>query len=126
MIKITLNEDAGVAVLEPHGKISKDDFTRVGLVIDPYIEKSGMLNGIVLYSKDFPGWDSFGGFLKHIKFIKGHHKKLSRVALVTDSKLINTTEHILKHFVSAEVETFPFDKFEDAKKWASALSAAAL
>ena len=122
MIDIKLDKNEGITVLEPHGRLSEDDFKLVALIIDPYIEKEGRINGIILYSKDFPGWDSFGGFLKHIKFIKGHHKKLARVAIVTDSKLINAGEHIVQHFVSAEVEKFPFNQLEEAEKWVSALS----
>jgi len=117
MIKVTLNENNGIALLEPIEKLSEEDFKQVSMVIDPYIEKAGKLNGIIIYSKDFPYWENFAGFLGHMKFIKHHHKNLARVALVTDSKLVNAAEHIAKHFVSAEIKKFPFDQLENAEKW---------
>ncbi len=122
MIDIKLDENEGIAVLELRGKLSEDDFEQVAMRIDPYIEKTGKLHGIIFYWKDFHGWDSFGTVLKHLKFIKNHHKKLDRVAIVTDSKLVNAGELIVKHFVSADVEKFPFDQLEEAEKWVSALS----
>ena len=122
MIDIKLDEHAGVAVIQLRDKLSEDDFKQAAMTIDPYIEKTGKLNGVILYSKDFPGWDSFSGFIKHMKFIRDHHKKLDRVALVTDSKLVNAGERIVKHFVSAEVRKFSFDQLEAAKEWVSALA----
>jgi len=121
MIDIKLDESTGVALVQLHGKLSEDDFKQAAMEIDPYIEKAGKLNGVILYSRDFPGWDSFSGFFKHVKFIKDHHKKLVRVALVTDSKLVNAAEHVVKHIVRAEVETFPYDQLERARGWVSEL-----
>jgi len=122
MIDIKLDENERVAVVQLLGKLSEEDFKLAAMTIDPYIEKAGKLHGVVLCSKDFPGWDSFSGFTKHMKFIKDHHKKVDRVAIVTDSKLANASEHIVKHFVSAEVQKFPYDQLEAAKKWVSALT----
>lgn len=121
MVNIKLDEIKGIAILESLGKLSEDDFQQVAAIIDPYIKKMGKLNGLILYSKEFPGWESFSGFLKHIKFIKEHHKNLARVAIVTDSKLVNAGEHIVKHFVSVEVEKFPFNDMQGAERWISAL-----
>ncbi len=117
MLKVNLNEKESIAILEPSDLLSKDDFQLATKVIDSFIQKSGELNGIVIYTKSFPGWDSFGALLRHLKFIKEHHKKVSHVAFVTDSVIGEFAKHVGSHFVNAQINNFSFDQLEDAKKW---------
>jgi hypothetical protein len=49
--------------------------------------------------------------------VKGHHEKVSKVALVTDSLLGDIAEIIAGHFVSAEIKRFPFDDLANAQNW---------
>ena len=119
MLNIKLNETKGIAVLEPDGKLSEEDFKSAAGIIDSYLEKSGALNGIIIYVKSFSGWDSFSALISHFKFIKEHHKKVSRVAFVSDSPIGTLAEHITGHFVSAEVKSFPFNELEESIKWIS-------
>ena len=117
MLKVKLDEECGIATLIPDGALSGQDFEYASSVIDPYLEKSGNLKGIIILSKTFPGWASFGSLLKHFKFVKEHHKKVSHVALVTDSVLGDFGEIIAGHFVSAEIKHFPFDELMNARSW---------
>ena len=117
MLNIELNKEAGLAIVQPEGTLSESDFDTVASVIDPYLEEHGELNGLIIYTKDFPGWDSFGAMLKHFKFVKDHQQKLSHVALVTDSAIGNLAEKIAGHFISAEVKHFPYSQVVDAKSW---------
>ncbi len=117
MLSINLNEVEGIAILKPNGKLCKEDFISAAKIINPYIEKSGKLNGIVIQVKSFPGWDSFSALITHLKFIKEHHKKVSHVAFVTDSPIGKFAAHIGSHFVNAEIRSFSFGELEDAKYW---------
>ncbi len=117
MLHVTLNEKESIAILEPQGALSKDDFLLAAEVIDPFIEQGGKLEGIIVYVQDFPGWNSFKALLKHLEFIKEHHKKVAHIAFVTDSFVGELAEHIGSHFVNAEVKNFPFDALEEAKRW---------
>jgi hypothetical protein len=117
MLTVNLNEDEGIVLLEPKGALSKEDFTLVASTVDPYIEKSGKLNGVLIHTKSFPGWDSFGALIKHLSFVKDHHKKVRCVALVTDSAIGGFAEHVASHFISAEVKHFAYDQMYDARNW---------
>ena len=110
MITVNIDKQSSIATLVPHGALSKDDFTSISNTIDPYIEENGHLSGLVIHTKDFPGWDSFGALTAHLKFVKQHH---------TDSKTGNVAESLANHFVKAEVKTFSFDDVDAAKHWAS-------
>ena len=115
---LLINVDKGVAVLMPNGPLSEDDFKTASHMIDLYLETHDKLKGAVIYTKSFPGWDSFGAMLTHFRFIKDHQKLLKRVAICTDSAIGEFADHVVDYFVSAEVKQFDYDDFEDAKKWA--------
>jgi len=117
MLEISLEDKSKIAILKPNGALSQDDFKQVAEVIDPFIEKAGKINGIIIYTESFPGWDSFAGLVEHLKFVKEHHKKISHVAFVTDSNVGKIAEAMGNHFVSAEVKNFSFNQLEDAKRW---------
>ena len=117
MLKVKLDEECGIATLIPDGALSGQDFEYASSVIDPYLEKSGNLKGIIILSRTFPGWVSFGSLLKHFKFVKDHREKVSKVALVTNFLLGDIAEIIAGHFVSAEIKHFPFDELNNAQNW---------
>ena len=117
MLTVKLDEIEGIAILEPDGELSETDFISASKIIDPYIEKSGKLNGIIIHVKAFPGWDSFSALLTHLSFVKDHHKKVSRVAVLTDSPVGRMAENIAKHFISAQIKSYPYSEMEIAQKW---------
>jgi hypothetical protein len=117
MLHITLDKEKLLAVLEPDGALSKEDFDNAVRIIDPFIEENGKLNGIVIYTESFPGWEDFAALSRHITFIKNHHKKIARLAFVTDTAVIDYTKAIAAPFVEAEIKVFPFAQFDEAKAW---------
>ncbi|USF86466.1 STAS/SEC14 domain-containing protein [Candidatus Endoriftia persephone] len=119
MLNVKLDEIESIAIFEPDGELSEADFKYAASIIDPYLEKSGKLNGIIIHVRSFPGWDSFSALITHMRFIKEHHKKISHVAFVTDSPIGVLAEHISSHFVSAEIKSFTFGELEKSVKWIS-------
>ena len=117
MLKVELDRAGGIALLEPGGELSARDFVLAAEAIDPYIEQHGRLNGVIIHTKRFPGWDSFSALLGHLRFIREHHARIARVALVTDSRIGNFAQRVARHFVAAEVETFPYNEFASARNW---------
>jgi len=119
MLAVKIDSTKGIAVLEPDGPLSKEDFERAARAIDPHLEKAGRLNGIVVRIDRFPGWESFSALASHLRFVKNHHEKVARVALVTDSAIGKVAPRIGKHFVKAEIRAFKGAEFEAAKTWAA-------
>ncbi|MES0372058.1 MAG: STAS/SEC14 domain-containing protein [Mariprofundaceae bacterium] len=117
MLKVTIREDDGIVILEPDSALSQKDFESASAMIDPFIDRLGMLKGVIIYTKEFPGWDSFAGMITHLKFVRDHHRKLSRVAMVTDSLVGDLAEAVTGHFVQAEVKHFRFSEFNQARLW---------
>ena len=117
MLNTILNKDNGILILQPHGVLKREDFDNAVKVIDPFIEEHGKLNGIIIYTKLFPGWEDFAALYRHLTFIKNHHKKIKKLAFVTDSMLGDFGELVSSHFVSATIKNFDFNDIGDAKEW---------
>ncbi len=117
MLNVELDEVTAIATLIPEGALSKSDFAAAAEVIDSYIDSHEKLNGIMIYARHFPGWDSFASALKHFTFVKEHHKKIAKVALVSDMALGEMAEKIVNYFVYAEVKHFAFDDLREARSW---------
>jgi hypothetical protein len=117
MLSVEIDEENGIAILEPDGPLSKEDFVHAAKLIDPYIEKAARFSGLLIHTKSFPGWESFAGLASHLKFVQEHHKKVSRVALSTDSVVGNFAETIASHFISAEIKLFSYQELEQAREW---------
>jgi SpoIIAA-like len=120
MIEFELLRDRGVLILSAVGPLEKPDFERLAESIDPFIASNGKLTGLMICAKAFPVWDSFGALVSHIKFVKDHHRKIERIAAVTDSEFLKIMPHIAKYFVSADVRQFASDQRTEALAWLEA------
>jgi hypothetical protein len=118
MITFELLRKKGILVVIPHGPLKAEDFANIAKEVDPYIEENGKLNGIMLCPGDtFPGWENFSAMLAHFKFIKGHHRKVTKIAAVSDSKLLTIGPKIANHFVKAEIRHFDGKEKAMAMEW---------
>ena len=113
MLDYSIMKPEGILVLKPHAALSTEDFCNVSAAVDAYLSDHAKLHGVLIHSRKFPGWENFAGFTAHLHFVHGHHEKIQRVAVVTDSSIAGMAELLGKHFTSAEVRRFPFA--EDAK-----------
>ena len=120
MLNYELNRVDSILILKPIGPLESTDFEKLAREVDPYIIEKGALNGLMIYTKSFPGWDNFAAFLSHIKFVKNHHQKIKKIAAVTGSGFLSIMPQIAKHFIQAEVRHFDYDDKETALDWLKA------
>ena len=117
MIRFELLKDAGVLLVEPESSLSAGDFREISRAIDPYIRERGKLTGLLIEAKSFPGWDSFGALIQHIKFVHDHHRKIDRVAAVTDNVFLKIAPRIAEHFAHPEIRVFASGEKARALAW---------
>ncbi len=117
MIHFELLRDRGILIVTPQGPLEKTDFELIAQEVDPFIAEKGMLTGVMIYAKSFPGWKNFEGLLSHLKFVGEHQQHIGRVAAVTDSEFLTIMPSIAAHFARAEVKHFAFDEKERAFAW---------
>lgn len=117
MIDYDLDTANSVLRVRPESSLDKNDFAELAKVVDPQIEAGGDLAGLIIDAPHFPGWDSFGALVTHIRFVRDHQKHVKKVAVVTDSHLGDFAEHLASHFITAEIRSFPADQIEQARGW---------
>jgi hypothetical protein len=118
-LEFELLEDSGVLVLEPDGELESSDFERIAQQVDPYIEKAGDLDGLVIVADEFPGWENFTAFTTHLRFLRDHQAKIHRVGVVTDSHFLSNAPKVAGSLLEAEVKHFPSTERRAAIHWAA-------
>jgi len=117
MLEFDLNKDSGILVLKPHGPLAAEDFAAVTAAVDSFIGDIGQLNGVMIYAKDFPGWEDFAGLASHLKFVREHHKHIKKLATVSDSTVLTIMPKIAGHFINAEARHFDAADLYAAEIW---------
>jgi len=120
MLEYSVMRPEGILVLKPHSPLTREDFAGLNGLVDAYLADHDKLNGVLIQSKEFPGWENFNGFTAHMHFVRDNHKKVERIAIVTDSPAASLAETIGNHFTSAEVKRFPYPDETQAMEWLTA------
>ena len=68
VLKITVSE-----------KLNADDFQQLAPTIDCFIKQQGTIR-LLVDASNFGGWKNIAAFERHIGFVKGHHRKVERIA----------------------------------------------
>jgi hypothetical protein len=117
MIHFDLLHDRSILVVTPDGPLTKADFEKLASEVDPFLASKGKLAGLMIYARSFPGWESFGALVSHLKFVADHHRQIERIAAVTDSEFLKIMPRIADHFVQAKIKHFDFEEKDRAFAW---------
>ena len=117
MIEFELLRDMGILVVKPRDALSAADFQAIAATVDPFIREQGKLVGLLVDAPAFPGWDSFGALIEHLKFVHDHHQKIDRVAAVTDSAFLRIAPRLASQFAHPEIKVFGRDETARALTW---------
>jgi hypothetical protein len=83
----------------------------------PLSRPRGSITGLLIYTESFPGWDSFGALVSHLRFVADHHRQIARIAAVTDSGFRKIIPTIATHFIEAQIRVFDFPQKAAALAW---------
>ncbi|HTO55299.1 MAG TPA: STAS/SEC14 domain-containing protein [Myxococcota bacterium] len=117
MLEHTLDPAQSILYLRPKSALRKEDFEALARDVDPYLEQHGDLAGLIVQVESFPGWDSFGALAAHIRFVRDHHRRVRKVAIVTDAKIGDVAEKLASHFVAATIRHFAAGELDAARRW---------
>jgi hypothetical protein len=112
--------DAGVLVVEVTDPLRAQDFDALAATADAWLATHDELPGVVVHARTFPGWENIGGLLRHMRFVRDHHRAVRRVALAADTRLADLVPRLAEHFVKAEIRHFGYDELDEAVAWATA------
>lgn len=106
MLTHELLRDIGILLIRPEGPIHSGDFESVAKVVDPYIEQTGGLRGVMIEAASFPGWDSFAALVSHLRFVLDHHRVSPKL------RLCRTAPSCRLHLTSRNISSkLSFDTF---------------
>lgn len=106
----------GILEIEPGDTLKREDIETLTRVVDDYLATHEKLHGLLIYTKHFPVWEDFHTMVRHFTFVKDHHRRIGKVALVTDSP-VATIAPLVGHFTQAEVKKLGYSEREQALKW---------
>ncbi|WP_460105315.1 SpoIIAA family protein [Streptomyces sp. YKOK-J1] len=114
-----LRSEARVVVIEVDQPLRVQDFDALARTVDDWLDTHEALDGVVVHARAFPGWENVKSLLRHVRFVRDHHRRVRRIALAADSRFAELAPHLANHFVRAEVRRFEYDELEEAVAWAS-------
>jgi hypothetical protein len=58
MIESSLDTASSILYVRPKSALAEDDFVQLAKTVDPFIQSTGDLAGLVLEVAAFPGWEN--------------------------------------------------------------------
>ncbi len=117
MIQHEMHPDTGILIVKPQGPLAAEDFEAIARDADGYIESHGALNGLVICAKKFPGYKNTQGLLSHLRFVRGHHRNIKKVAFVSDSPFFKVASRLVGRCVQPNVKHFRYKHEDSAMNW---------
>jgi hypothetical protein len=117
MLKITEDAAHGCFVLEPSGALTRRDLDALTERFDATVAATDRVPNLVVRAESFPTWTDLAALLKHLRFIRAHHRMVRKVALVSDARALDLAPKLARHFVSAEIRHFAAADLDAALAW---------
>jgi len=97
-------------------KLSAGDFRQLAPQIDFLLQQQSSMR-LLVDASNFDGWENIAAFEKHIGFVKTHHQKVERIAVIVGHNWQNWVIGTARLFVHPEVRTFDKGQESEAQKW---------
>jgi hypothetical protein len=119
-VRVRLVPETGVVVVEVAAPLRTADFDALAATVDGWLATHDALQGVVVHAPAVPGWENLGALLRHLRFVRDHHRRVRRVALAVDGVLAGLAPTVAEHFVQAQLRRFGYDALDAAIAWAAA------
>lgn len=117
MLTITEDDAHGCFLIEPSGKLSKADFENLTDRFNAKVNQTDSIPNLVVHAQAFPGWADFRALIGHLSFLRDHHKMIDKIALVSDSRILDIAPGFARHFLYADIRHFPDSGLLAALDW---------
>jgi len=96
--------------------INVGDFKGIAPQIDALIKEKGTIR-LLVDGRAFKGWKNIKAFKEHFSFVKNHHSKVKKIALIIGHPWQQCLVVFSRLFVHPKIKVFKADRFEEALKW---------
>ena len=116
---VRLLDERGVVVVDVAHPLRTADLDALATTVDGWLATHATLQGVVVHARGVPGWENLRALLRHLRFVRDHHRRVRRVALAADGVLADVAPAVARHFVRAELRHFGHDDLDAAIDWAA-------
>ena len=99
----------GLLIIHLDGPLQAGDFTSLAALVDGDLDRRGKLHGVLISGRSFPGWATLDGLIAHLKFVRDHHSRIEKVAIVADGVVARLVPRVASHFMHAQLRHFDDD-----------------
>jgi hypothetical protein len=117
VLTITEDDVHDCLLLETAGALSRRDIEALAARFAARAEATGRAPNLVIRTESFPTWTEIAALLKHLQFIRSHHRRVRRVALVSDARAMGLAPRLAQRLLAPELRRFPADGLERALAW---------
>jgi len=121
MIEITTNDSSALIEARISGHLQADDFGEVAPQVDEFISSHEKVS-VLLDLIDFHGWENVTAARTHFKFIKDHHKRIERIAVVANKTWQHWIAAVVGTFISSKEKCFDEHQKEEARNWLTSVT----
>lgn len=115
MIEVEMLGGNAVAVTLPR-IIEEGGFPALAAQIDALVAEHGSVR-VMLNVSGLRGWAGWRAFREHIEFVRGHQRKVRRLAVITGPAWQSGLARILRIVVSPRVKVFGREEIDAARRW---------
>jgi hypothetical protein len=119
VLTITEDEAHDCFLLEPAGALSRRDLEELATRFEARATATGRAPNLVIRAESFPTWTEIAALLKHLQFIRSHHRRVRRVAIVSDARAMGFAPRLSGRLLAPEIRRFPAGSLEEALAWVS-------
>ena len=116
MIETDWLREGEVLAIRPSGEIRREDFAKIGALIDPAIAARGRLEGLLVDARHFAGWQDANALISHLRFAGEHQPKVARIAALGDHWWLAAAP-AMEAFFGTPIRVFPTDQEAAARAW---------
>lgn len=120
MITIISDVPDNVAAFRATGDVKKEDYRDVVIpAIDALVKKQGKINFMLVLDTAIRNF-SIGAFLQDLGVGLKHFTKWHRMAIVSESGVVNKFSDLFSYIAPGEAKGFTHAELDKAKEWVSA------
>jgi len=105
-----------VVELALKGTVRSNDFERIQQHVDELIARYGAIR-LLLDATEFEGWQDLDAAKTHFLFVKEHHTRVERIAVLGNHQWQHWLASAIGVFLHPEVQCFEPDQRHAALKW---------
>lgn len=118
MIGLQITEQNSIIHATPLGRISESDIKdTVGPQVDKMLRRYAHIKGVLIDASDFEGWEDFSAFIAHMAFIRDHHDKIGKVAIMNCHKYRDVLQYVTALVPDTKFHFYDKQQEEEAEQW---------